>query len=90
MNDNIHIFHLVPSKPVYDLWNCYRKVQEKVAWSCEHQKVDISPVLSYSTPIVNNALTIKLDGHDCEIIGCEHTFLNGGYQVDRSKVEEVV
>ena len=47
--DNIHIFHLIPSKLVFDHWNCYRKVQEKVAWSCEHQKADISPVLSYST-----------------------------------------
>ena len=26
------------------------RLQEKVAWSCEPQKVDISPVLSYSTP----------------------------------------
>ena len=51
MKDNIHIFHLVPSKPVSDHWNCHRKVQEKVAWSCEHQKVDISPVLSYSTAV---------------------------------------
>ena len=49
MKDNIHIFHLVPNKSVSDHWNCYRKVQEKVAWSCEHQKVNISPVLSYST-----------------------------------------
>ena len=49
MKDNIHIFHLVPNKSVSDHWNCYRKVQEKVAWSCEHQKVDLSPVLSYST-----------------------------------------
>ena len=49
MKDNILIFLLVPSKPVSDHWNCHRKVQEKVAWSCEHQKVDISPVLSYST-----------------------------------------
>ena len=49
MKDSIHIFHLVPCKPVSDHWNYHKKVQEKVAWSCEHQKVDISPVLSYST-----------------------------------------
>ena len=49
MKDNIHIFHLVPCKPVSDHWNYHKKVQEKVAWSSEHQKVDISPVLSYST-----------------------------------------
>ena len=62
MKDDIHIFHLVPSKPVSDNLNCFRKVQEKVAWSSEHQKVDISPVLSYSTNrhiIVSNGLCTR-------------------------------
>ena len=49
MKDNIHIFHLVPCKTISGHWNYHKKLQEKVAWSCEHQKVDISPVLSYST-----------------------------------------
>ena len=29
MKDDIHIFHLVPSKPVSDPWNCHRKVTGK-------------------------------------------------------------
>ena len=49
MKDDINIFHLVPSKPVSDHWNCHTKVQKKMAWSCKHQKGDTSPVLSYST-----------------------------------------
>ena len=45
------------SKQVSNHWNCHQKVQEKVAWSCEHAKEDISPVLSYSTSVYNMAST---------------------------------
>ena len=64
-------FHLVPCKPVFDHWNYHKKVQEKVAWSCEHQKVDISPVLSYSTAVSSDVLYLWLS--TCMYVWLEST-----------------